>query len=136
MRKRKVCSIIFLQLHSTNANLHQERTVHIIFCHSQFAPISATQQAHGKLHQHSWVRSVDRRIIESLRLEKASKIMKSNHQPNTTMPTKPCPKVSRLTWFSNTSRDGDSTPALSSLFQCLTTLSVKKFFLISNLNLP
>ena len=40
------------------------------------------------------------------------------------------------TGFLNTSRDGNSTTSLSSLFQCLTTLSVKKFFLISNLNLP
>lgn len=31
------------------------------------------------------------------------------------------------------SRDGDSTLALESLFQCLTTLPVKKFFLISSL---
>ena len=38
--------------------------------------------------------------------------------------------------FLNTSRDGDSTTSLGILFQCLTTLSVKKFFLISNLNLP
>ena len=36
----------------------------------------------------------------------------------------------------NTSRDGDSTTSLGSLFQCLTTLSVKKCFLTSNLNLP
>ncbi|KAK4824165.1 hypothetical protein QYF61_011292, partial [Mycteria americana] len=36
----------------------------------------------------------------------------------------------------NNSRDGDVTASLGSLFQCLTTLSVKKFFLISNLNLP
>ncbi|KAM7124178.1 COP9 signalosome complex subunit 5 isoform 2-T2 [Ciconia maguari] len=33
-------------------------------------------------------------------------------------------------------QDGDSTTFLGSLFQCLTTLPVKKFFLISNLNLP
>ena len=39
------------------------------------------------------------------------------------------------TCFSNTSRDGDSTTSLGSLFQCLTTLSLKNFFLISNLNL-
>jgi len=32
------------------------------------------------------------------------------------------------TRFLNTSRDGDSTTSLGSLFQCLTTLSVKKFF--------
>ena len=39
-------------------------------------------------------------------------------------------------WFLKTSRDGDSTTSLGSLFQCLATLSVKKFFLITNLNLP
>jgi len=38
--------------------------------------------------------------------------------------------------FLNASRDGYSTTSLGSLFQCLTTLSVKKCFLISNLNLP
>jgi len=37
-------------------------------------------------------------------------------------------------WFLSTSRDGDSTTSLGSLFQCLTTLSVKKFLLISSLN--
>ena len=37
--------------------------------------------------------------------------------------------------FLNASKDGDSTTSLSSLFQCLTTLFLKKYFLISNLNL-
>lgn len=36
----------------------------------------------------------------------------------------------------NTCRDGHSTTSPSSLFQCLTTFSVKKFFIMSNLNLP
>ncbi|KAK4831170.1 hypothetical protein QYF61_015640 [Mycteria americana] len=36
----------------------------------------------------------------------------------------------------NTSRDGASTASLGNLFQCLATLIVKNFFLISNLNLP
>jgi len=36
----------------------------------------------------------------------------------------------------NTSRDVDSTPPLGRLFQCITTLSENKFFIISNLNLP
>ena len=40
------------------------------------------------------------------------------------------------TCFLNTSRDGDSTTSLDSLFQCPTTLPAKKFFLISNLNPP
>jgi len=38
--------------------------------------------------------------------------------------------------FLNTSRDGDPTTSWGSLFQCLATLSAKKLFLISNLNLP
>jgi len=33
-------------------------------------------------------------IIESLSLQKACKIIKSNHPPNTTMPAKSCPEVS------------------------------------------
>jgi len=65
-------------------------------------------------------------IIESLRLEKTSKISKPNHHPNTTMTTEPCSKVPRLHVFLNTSSDGDSTTSLGSLFQCLTTLSVQK----------
>ena len=73
------------------------------------------------------------RIIESLRLEETSKI-KSNHQPSATVPAKPCPEVQYLRVFWTT--DGDFTTSLGSLFQCLTTLSVEKFFLISNLNLP
>lgn len=36
----------------------------------------------------------------------------------------------------NTTRNGDSTTSLGILFQCLITLPVKYFFLISNLNQP
>ena len=36
----------------------------------------------------------------------------------------------------NTSREGASTTSLGNLFQFLTTLTVKNFFLISNINLP
>jgi len=75
------------------------------------------------------------RIIEWLRLEMTSKI-KSNCQPNTTLPAKPRPEVPYSTGFLNTSRDGDSTTSLGSLFQCLTTLWTKILFLISSLNLP
>ena len=39
-------------------------------------------------------------------------------------------------WFLNTSRDSDSPTSLGSLCQCPTTLSKKKYFLISTLNLP
>ena len=36
----------------------------------------------------------------------------------------------------NTAREGAATASLGSLCQCLTTLMVKNFFLISNLDLP
>ena len=36
----------------------------------------------------------------------------------------------------NVSRDGASTASVGILFQCVTTLCVKNFLLISNLNLP
>ena len=41
---------------------------------------------------------------------------------------------SNLAW--NVSRDGASTTSLGNLCQCLTTLTVKNFFLISSLHLP
>jgi len=65
------------------------------------------------------------RIIESQRLEKTSKIITSNRHPNTTMPAKPCPQVPHLHVFLNSTT--------SSLFQHLTTLSVREFFLVSSL---
>ena len=46
-----------------------------------------------------WPLAVSVRIIESLRLKKASTIIKSNHQPITTMPAKPCPEVPHLHVF-------------------------------------
>ncbi|KAK4830710.1 hypothetical protein QYF61_012970 [Mycteria americana] len=75
-------------------------------------------------------------IIESFRLEKTFKIMKSNR--TLTLPSPPLSLFlgTTSTYLLNTSRDGDSTTSLGSLFQCLITLSVKKFSLISSLNLP
>jgi len=43
--------------------------------------------------------TVSYRIVESLMLEKTSKIIKSNCKPNTTMPAKPCPEVPHLHVF-------------------------------------
>jgi len=70
------------------------------------------------------------------RLEKTSKIMKSNCQPNTTIPAKTYPEVPHLHVFWTPPGMVDSTTSLSSLFRCLTTHSVKKFFLTSTLNVP
>lgn len=86
------------------------------------------------------------RIIKSPRLEKTfkklEKIIKSNCQPSTT-PATPEPlnheTVSPSTRFRcllTTSRDGNSITSLGNLFQCPITITVKFFFLISNLNLP
>jgi len=67
-------------------------------------------------------------------LEKTSKIIKSNRQPNTTMPAKPCPKVQYLHIILTPPGMGlnhfprQPIPMLDHSFS--------KFFLISNLNLP
>ena len=74
-------------------------------------------------------------IIKSLRLEKTSKIIKSNCQPSTTMPAKPYLKCHIYTFFEHLQGWGLNHPP-GNLFQCLTTLSVKVFFLMSSLNLP
>jgi len=75
------------------------------------------------------------RITESLKLGKENtKIIQCKHHPSP-----PCPLTVSLSatfpYFLNTSRDSDSPTSLGSLFQCLTTLSKKNFFLSSNLNL-
>jgi len=58
----------------------------------------------------------------------------------TVNPPPPCPLTMTLratsTPFFSSSRDGDTTFSVGSLFQCLTILSKKEFFLISNLNPP
>ena len=51
-------------------------------------------------------------------------------------PSKPHPLVLHLSVPLNTSGYTDSTTSLGSPFQCLTTLSVKKFILKSNPNVP
>ena len=73
--------------------------------------------------------------MELLSLENISKIIWSNCWPITTMPTKPCPLSATSPHFLNTSRDNDSSTSLGSPFQSLTTLSEKKFVLISYLEL-
>ena len=73
--------------------------------------------------------SLQNRITEPLRLEKTSKIIKSNRQPNTTTPTKQCPEVPHLHVF--WTPPGMVTPPLP-----WAAYSVNKLLLISNLNLP
>ena len=69
------------------------------------------------------------RIIESLMLEKTSKVTQSN-------PNSPHHVLSATSpRFLHTSGTVTPTTSLGSLCQCLTTLSEKKLFLISNLNL-
>jgi len=76
---------------------------------------------------------MNRRIVESFQLEKTSQITKSKcHPPIPTMLTNPIPEHTSPHLL-GTSRDGDSTISPGSLCQCLTTLSEKKLFLISNL---
>ena len=74
--------------------------------------------------------------VESLRLEKTTKIIQFNCQIITTVLTEPCLSVPHLSssWKAP-GMVGDSTTSLDGLFQHTTTLSEKNFFLISNLNL-
>jgi len=46
-----------------------------------------------------WCMQPSHRIIAALRVEKTSKIIKPNRQPNTTMPAKPCPQMPHLPVF-------------------------------------
>ena len=96
-----------------------------------------TRQAFLKTpHHYSLCHTQNGQVIESLILEQTSKIIQSKHQPIPTMPTNHIPQCHILTVFLNTSGDGDSTTSLGNLFQCITTLSEKKVFLTSNMNLP
>lgn len=62
--------------------------------------------------------------------------MKSKHQCDLLSPiTKLYPLVP-LPRLLNTSRDEEYITSLGKLFQCLTALSINKFFLMSSLNLP
>ncbi|KAK4825008.1 hypothetical protein QYF61_022954 [Mycteria americana] len=70
--------------------------------------------------------SQNHRITESYRLEKTFKIIESNHKPNTAKNHHYTMSLSTSSKRPlNTSRDGDSTTSLGSLFQCLITLSSK-----------
>ena len=85
-----------------------------------------------------WIQLVDHRIIESPNLEKTSKITSLTIHLLPIFPhwTMSLGTTSRHMCVLHTSRDGDSTTSLGSPFQCLITLLEKKFFLISNWNLP
>ncbi|KAK4829728.1 hypothetical protein QYF61_006189 [Mycteria americana] len=78
----------------------------------------STETATNHWHNH--------RITESYRLEKTFKIIESNHKPNTAKNHHYTMSLSTSSKRPlNTSRDGDSTTSLGSLFQCLITLSSK-----------
>ena len=86
---------------------------------------------HSLLHGHcAWIwplraeQSLCSPGAESLRLEKTSKITKSNHQP-IPMCLLTTSLRATLTLFWNTPRDGDSPTYLGSLCHCLTTLRRK-----------
>ena len=61
--------------------------------HCSCWPASAPPANPRLPHSHLWSQISE--IMESLKLGKTSKIIWSNHQPITTVPTKPCPSKSR-----------------------------------------
>jgi len=63
-------------------------------------------------------------------LEKTSKIIKSNRQPNTTMPTKPCPEVPHLHIFLTPPRMVTQPPhwaAYASVYCIFCTLKLLQY---------
>lgn len=72
----------------------------------------------------------NQRIMGLFRLEKTSEIIKSKHQAYQQKHSFKCHVQS------SHEKDSYSITSLCSLFQSLTTHSVKKFFLVSNLNFP
>lgn len=76
--------------------------------------------------------SIINQIIESLELKRTSKIIDSNRIPIIAYSTIFLHAAS--THLINVFRNGDTTTILCSLCLVLTTLSVKKFFAIPNLN--
>lgn len=66
--------------------------------------------------------------LQNHKLEKASKIISSNLWSIATLQPDQSTECTSSRILNN-SRGGDSTTSLDSLFQCLRTLSVKKFFL-------
>lgn len=117
---------MFIQKYTVYSDIHFQRIIfnEILCCSSALVLFM-----NSKMLSCEW-------LMESSRLGRIFQIMKPNHHPDLSSPiSKPPPLVPRL-HVTNTSRDGDSTNSLNSLFQCLTTLFMKKFFLTSNLNLP
>ena len=108
-------------------------------------PFSAPSVSLNSLSLLSALFALQSGIIELLRLEKALKIIKSDcnlsilHSLLTTLRSMMSLSTTSkpfLMVLDDTSRDGDSTTSLGSVFRCLTTLSVQLFFLIFSLNLP
>lgn len=69
-------------------------------------------------------------------MEKSPEIIQCKRPPSTTTVTTQSHHPAPDPNISNTSGDGHSITSLGRLFQFLTTLTLRDFFLISNLNLP
>ena len=86
-------------------------------------------RVYGELKWNSgscFILGTNNRIIESLRLEKSSKIIQSNHPPTTNILPLNHVLCTTSKHFLNTSRDSDSNTSLGSPFQHLTTLKYKE----------
>ena len=86
-----------LHIRWTSHCVSRHRLRNCWYFHTILPAVWGGQYLYIKISQHE--RDFIEKIIESLRLDKTSKIIKSNCQPNTTMPAKPCPKVPHLHIF-------------------------------------
>lgn len=140
-------NIILIGSHSNNTNKLQQSTPWapaLASCHSKFQEqgLWAWSDRDGQAGSWGMGKSVlpcsesrYPRATGSDGGEKPSEIIESSLWPNTSVSYTLALSATAVLSL-NIPKDGDSISSLGSAFQCLTTLSVKKFFIMSNLNLP
>ena len=104
-------------------------------CHLFFIKVNIYRQGKFGSHKCSWPRIVETQ--SGLGWQGSIRSPSSNSPTigrDTSLQTKLFKAPSSLAL--NAYREGASTASLGNLFQCLTTLAVKNFFLVSSLNLP
>lgn len=142
LRGRNNCFKIMIQFVLCDLKRSLLTPTVVWFCERQWHGQMKKEEESGKkrvLFRTLQVKSVFKQlIIELFCLGKTFEIMESNCQPHATSLLKPCihPLKCHVHMCFENLRDDYSTVCLGSLFRCLPTLLVKKFFPICNLNLP
>ena len=102
-------------------------------CYAAFHPGTHNLKCQKWITYLNAVYPQNHQITEWLKLEGTSRLhlVQSPYSEQVTKSTLP---MTMFSWVLNISKSGDSTTSLGSLFQCLTTLTVKKVFLMFKFN--